>query len=52
MNDISSLKASLAAEAARYKAELERDTQKLIALARLIDAEQALHELEADHEQT
>ena len=46
MNDIPNLKANLAATAARYRAQLERDIQKLTALARLVDAEQTLHELE------
>lgn len=46
MNDIADLKASLAATAARYSEEFERDTRKLIALARLIDAEMAVRELE------
>jgi hypothetical protein len=44
--NIETLKEDLAAEHARYKTELERDTLKLIALARLIDAEMAVRELE------
>lgn len=44
--NIETLKEDLAAEHARYRIELERDTRKLIALARLVDAEQALRELE------
>lgn len=53
MNDISTLKTRLDDLAARYRAELERDTRKLIALARLIDAEMAVREMEdRRHEQT
>lgn len=44
--NIETLKEDLAAEHARYRAELERDIRKLAALARLIDAEQELRELE------
>lgn len=50
MSTDETLKTRLAAEAARYKAELERDIRKLAALARLIDAERAVHDLEAGHE--
>lgn len=50
MSTVETLKADLAATAARYSEEFERDTRKLIAIARLIDAERELHELEAGHE--
>ncbi len=50
MSTVETLKADLAAEAARHKAEMERDIQKLTAIARLIDAEMAVRELEASHE--
>lgn len=44
--NIETLKEDLAAEHARHKAEMERALEKLVALARLVDAEQALRELE------
>ena len=47
---IETLKEDLAAEHARYKAELERDIQKLTALARMFDAERALRELEVSRD--
>ena len=46
MNEIADLKARLADLAEQHKAEMELKIQKLIALARLIDAEQELRELE------
>lgn len=50
MNDVFTLKTRLADLDEQHKAEMELKIQQLTALARLIDAEMAVRELEARHD--